>query len=133
MDEINSDDSIIDPDYIETDCSESSDSALHDSKSKKRAKNVETWKQNKRKLNRNSGIEYVSTSNKVVPARSSGACSCVKRCTEKFSQTEKETLLQDFNNLKDKNIQDAYLFGLISKAPVGRYGRITFNFKCLIC
>lgn len=123
MDELNYDDSIRDPDYTGSD---NSDSSLSDSKPKKRIKHVENSKQNKRKLLRNSGLEYVSASNKVVPARSSNDCSCAKRCTVKFSQSVREKVVQDFNNLKEKNIQDAYLFGLISKATVERYDHILF-------
>lgn len=88
---------------------------------RKRVRNPKTWKQNKRKLNRNIGQEYVSKNNVVVPARSSINCKCAKRCTDKFLIAAKNKILEDFNNLKEKNVQDAYLFGLITKAPVARY------------
>lgn len=89
-------------------------------KSKKRKKNPERWLQNLRKLKRNSGEPYISKSGKAVPARQYSDCACKERCTGKLTDQVKQKLLNDFNTLANKNIQDAYLHGLISVYPVAR-------------
>ncbi|CAH1957034.1 unnamed protein product [Acanthoscelides obtectus] len=55
-----------------------------------------------------------------MPARRGYECDCKNRCTSKISVEEKANILDKFNNLADKNVQDSYLFGLITVRPVAR-------------
>ena len=88
---------------------------------KKRPRRPETWKKNVAKTKRAKGEAYVSpASGKLVPARQTGPpCGCKRyRCFEQFSFQEKETLLEDFYRLGDKQLQDAHLFGLVHPGEV---------------
>lgn len=87
----------------------------------KRKKNPNRWLQNLRKSKRNSGEYYTSKSGKLIPARQYSECECKKKfSTIKFSDQAKQKLLNNFNSLANKNIQDAYLHGLIAVHPVAR-------------
>ena len=58
----------------------------------------------------------------VVAARKAGSpCSCKLQCFAKFTAEEKSCLLESFNKLGTKNLQDAYLHGLISPWTVQRH------------
>ena len=88
---------------------------------KKRPRRPDRWKKNVAKLKRVRGEEYISpSSGRVVPPRKTGeACKCKRRrCFEYFSDHEKKDILSQFNHLANKEIQDAYLFGLISSSAL---------------
>ena len=56
-------------------------------KGKRKIRHPENWKRNVNKLKRAKGEEYVSTSNKNVKARVTGAsCQCIHRCFDKFNE-----------------------------------------------
>ena len=58
---------------------------------------------------------------KTVPSRSTGeACSCRNKCYDLFSPEEKDAVIEAFNALSNKELQDAHLFGLITSKDVKR-------------
>ena len=89
---------------------------------RKRPRRPENWKKNVAKAKRAKGEAYVSPSTgKEVPARETGpACKCKRKCFYAFSDAERHDLLSRFNGLGNKEVQDAYLFGLISTKPIQR-------------
>ena len=91
-------------------------------RSRKRPRRPETWKKNMAKSKRAKGEEYVSPSTgKTVPARTLGEpCKCKNQCYDLFTQEEKSSLLESFNRLANKELQDSHLFGLIKSKPVQR-------------
>lgn len=111
-------DADLDPDYSDIG---SSDSGAGEIKTRKRKRNKHLWKSVQRKDNLNKGLAYTSTSGKDVPARQNYGCSCQNACSSKISTGEKVSILNKFNDLGNKNIQDSYLFGLIEVKPVARY------------
>lgn len=119
--EIMSDD--LDWDYSDSDKSdtESDNEIIHENKTRKRRKNKSLWKSVQRKHNLNSGLAYISTTGRNVPARQGYDCSCKNQCTSKILIEEKASILSKFNDLADKNVQDSYLFGLITVKSVARY------------
>lgn len=87
---------------------------------KKRKVNKDDWKQIVRKRSIAAGEEYVSCNGKVVPARTISECICVRKCTESLSLDEKKYILDSFNAMQNKNLQDSYLFGLITVREINR-------------
>ena len=89
---------------------------------KKHPRRPEHWARNVAKAKRAKGEAYVSPSTgKEVPARETKpACKCRRKCYEAFRDAERGNLLQQFNDLGKKEVQDAYLFGLISSRPIQR-------------
>ena len=89
---------------------------------RKRLSKPETWKRNVAKAKRSKGEEYVSPSTgKTVPSRSMGEpCKCKRKCFERFTASERETVFKSLNKLANKELQDAHLFGLITANPVKR-------------
>ena len=73
------------------------------------------------KTKRAKGEAYISPSTgKLVASRSTGPpCRC-KKCFELFSTEEKEGIIVDFNEIGEKQLQDAHLFGLIKSQEVSR-------------
>lgn len=65
---------------------------------------------------------YVSHSTgKTIPPHSTGeACSCRNKCYDLFSSEEKGAVIEVFNALSNKVLQDAHLFGLITSRDVKR-------------
>lgn len=89
-------------------------------RAKKRKRNRATWKQVVRKRNLQRGLPYISTTGRAVPARTNYDCQCKNTCTNKFTDNEKYCIINNFHNLAEKNIQDAYLFGLITVNSIAR-------------
>ena len=102
-------------------------------KGRKRVRRPETWKKNVAKVKRAKGEEYISPSTgETVSARKTGpSCRCKRLgCFDYFSESEKTGLIEDFNKIGDKNLQDAHLFGLIdSKEVQRRRPRLSSNSK----
>lgn len=115
--EIMSDD-LDNSDSVESDTE--SDEIIEENKTRKRKKNKSLWKSVQRKHNLNSGLAYISTTGRNVPARQGYECSCKNQCTSKISFKEKTSILSKFNDLAVKNVQDSYLFGLITVKSVAR-------------
>ena len=75
-----------------------------------------------KKTKKAKGEEHTSYKGTLIPARKIGSpCSCKRRCFEKVSDDEKREILQSFNKLGDKHLQDSYLHGLITRYPVQRH------------
>ena len=89
---------------------------------RKRVRHPETWKRNMARAKRAKGEEYVSPSTgELVPARETApACKCKRKCYDAFTEDERTSILQEFNGLANKELQDSYLFGLISTTAIKR-------------
>ena len=89
---------------------------------KKRPRRPESWKRTAAKIKRAKGQSYVSPSTgKTVPARGTGdPCQCKRRCFDLFSAVERVAVIDAFNSLANKELQDAHLFGLIASSPIRR-------------
>lgn len=85
------------------------------SRPRRRKRRPEAWKKNQAKAKHARGEAYVSPSTgKAVEARKTGPpCRCKRKCFDQFSGEEMDGILKDFYDTGDKQLQDAYLFGLI--------------------
>ena len=89
---------------------------------RKRPRKPETWTRAIAKAKRAKGEEYTSPSTgKTVLARTTGPdCKCKRRCFERISEDERASILKEFYQLANKDLQVAHLFGLIQSNPVKR-------------
>ena len=89
---------------------------------RKRQRHPESWKKTAAKAKRAKGEAYISpNTGKAVPRRETGPdCHCRKECFQRLLAEEKARLLEAFNGLADKDLQDAHLFGLIQPCQVKR-------------
>lgn len=79
------------------------------SKGRKRKLNQSLWKRNIAKSQRPKGEEYISLRNKPVKKRITGPdCKCRRKCFNKFTNEDKLTILNTFNNIGDKQKQDVF-------------------------
>ena len=71
------------------------------------------WVSNAARAKRGKGEAYVSPSTgKLVLARSTGKnCNCGRNCFSLYSEQEKAAVIESFNVLLTKELQDAHLFG----------------------
>ena len=89
---------------------------------RKRPAHPETWKKTALKAKRTKGEAYTRKDGTIAPARATKAsCSWCRGCFMKFNDTEKACLIDSFNDIGSKNLQDSYLHGLISPHPVNRH------------
>ena len=89
---------------------------------RKRPAHPETWKKTALKAKRSKGEAYTRRDGTTAPARATKAsCSCSRGCFMKFNNIEKASLIDSFNHIGSKNLQDSYLHGLISPQPVNRH------------
>jgi hypothetical protein len=89
---------------------------------RKRKRAPEKWARNKLQAGRVAGRPHVNKG-KHVPARALGSLcgiSCRKKCSVTCSQEICKKVLQQFNEILSKNLQDSYLCGLIECVPVKR-------------
>ncbi|VEN61902.1 unnamed protein product [Callosobruchus maculatus] len=90
--------------------------------SRKRKRNVASWKHNAVKTARVQGQAYVSTKGKKVDARTVGpACRCAQKCMQQFTEEEKKDVMSKLYNRTTKNEQDTYLQGLMEVRPIQRH------------
>jgi hypothetical protein len=85
-------------------------------KSKNRNRDVQNWKENRRKALHNSGKECTSRSGKVIPSKkleNVTKCQTTYCLYNTLSQEKKEKISCDFYKLSSYNLQNSYLFGLI--------------------
>ena len=89
---------------------------------RKRPRKPEMWTRAIAKAKRAKGEEYTSPSTgKTVLVRTTGPdCKCKRRCFERISENERASILKEFYQLANKDLQDAHLFGLIQSNPVKR-------------
>nr|CAH7725218.1 unnamed protein product [Callosobruchus chinensis] len=97
--------------------------ALEVSGSRKRKKNVASWKHNTIKTARVQGQAYIiSTKGKKVDARTVGPpCSCTQKCMQQFTEEGKKDVMSKLYNRTTKNEQDTYLQGLMEVRPIQRH------------
>ena len=90
---------------------------------RKRKARPETWKRTEAKAKRSRGESYISpTTGKTIEAAKQGPpCSCKRKCFEKFTQEELSKIFNCFWKLGSKDVQDAYLHGLIHVRKVARH------------
>lgn len=73
-----------------------------------------TWKQNKRRYNRNHGLEYMSAQGVVQPAkRMLSSCHCQQNCELLFDEADRQTIFDEFWMLGDINRQRELLNKLV--------------------
>ena len=90
-------------------------------KSRKRKHYPEKWKRNVSKRSKALGLAYERNNGSKVSARKTGKpCRC-HRCFSVLTISEKRKILDDFNQLGDKNLQDSHIFGLVERKPVKRH------------
>lgn len=89
---------------------------------KKRPRKPDAWKRNVAKTKKAKGEEYQSPSTgETVPARTTGPpCGCKKKCFDMFTEEERKLILESFNGLASKELQDSHLFGLILSKEIQR-------------
>lgn len=92
---------------------------------RKRKARPEAWKVSAAKAKRARGESYTSPSTgEVVEAAKQGPpCRCKRKCFDKFSSEELSKIFTCFWELGEKNVQDAYLHGLIRVRKVARRPR----------
>ncbi|CAB3247308.1 unnamed protein product [Arctia plantaginis] len=78
--------------------------------SRKRQKNISTWKKNIRKQRRNEGKEYVSTKGKTVPAKVLESFNhvCRYQCNS-FTESERKTIHSEYWNLGSWEAQTNFI------------------------
>lgn len=80
-----------------------------------------TWKRNIIKQKKANGEEHANWKGQNIQARIQGPdCLCRRKCFSKFSGSEKDHILNSFNEMGDKQRQDTYLCGLVSGIPKQR-------------
>ncbi|XP_068083448.1 uncharacterized protein [Anabrus simplex] len=79
-------------------------------------------KQQRKKLARNSGLEYTTKKGTVIQARNvpGASCKCAKKCFERIGEGLIQSINKSFWNIGDFNRQNAYLFGCLRLEPVKR-------------
>ncbi len=90
--------------------------------SRKRKRNEEQWERNVLKKKRASGVQFQMKNERIKPSRRTGlSCGCKRNCFSLICDSEKATIISEFNSLSVKDIQDSHLFGLIGRNPVQRH------------
>lgn len=117
--------------------------AVEEGRSRKRKKNREVWKKNIRQHRRNSGQEYISTSNKKIAGKvfENSPCSCKKKCFEQITPEMRQQIFKDFWKMGNLKTQNCYLVGLVginaikqrrprSNARGGKSRNYVYNITC---
>lgn len=72
------------------------------------------WAANRRRHAREHGLHYLSSTGKVVPAKSpcldSNLCHCRLKCSEKFTKQHRQQIFDSYYSL-DENVKNCYFFG----------------------
>lgn len=112
-----------DDEDIEQELREVDDNAVTIRKRSRIAKPDE-WRQNLRKKLRNEGKEYLSTTGKVVPARSvqhpGVDCKCWLKCTTKISHETRQEVFQSFWNMGSLQRQRDYIGSMVQSCNILR-------------
>lgn len=78
-------------------------------KTRKRKRNPSAWIMHRRYEARSKGNPFISTSKKFVPGKSlKPACSCKRKCKEKFPESVRLKIFQDFYKL-DRSSQNQFI------------------------
>lgn len=84
----------------------------------------DSWRQNVRKRRRNEGRKYISTTGKIVAARSiknlQTDCPCPMKCSMKISVEHRKELFQSFWAMSSLQRQRDYLLTVVKSVAVGR-------------
>lgn len=89
---------------------------------KRKCANSSSWKRNLKKKSIAEGRAYIDWKGKPVGPRKVGPdCRCKKfKCFDKISEEKRNIILQKFNKIGDRDLQNTYLAGLISTGSVNR-------------
>ena len=100
----------------------SSSSSTTPARPRKRLARPETWKRVDAKAKRARGQAYKSavSGEDVAAVQQGPPCTCQRKCFGKFTEEELGKIFTGFWELGDKNVQDAYLHGLIRVRKVAR-------------
>lgn len=73
-----------------------------------------------RKRNRNRGLEYISTSKKLVPAKSfvNSNCNCKQKCFDRITDENRRTAFVNFWKIGNFCAQNAYICGLVKQHEI---------------
>ncbi|GBP78544.1 hypothetical protein EVAR_61676_1 [Eumeta japonica] len=103
---------------------ESSDDEINIPKKKKRGvRNSHLYKKEIQKTQRLWGQSYTSTSTgRLIEAKSNKErdCKCIKKCTQQFSNIDRQAIMDTVYNGRPKNEQDTYLMSLIERSNIAR-------------
>ncbi|CAH1112891.1 unnamed protein product [Psylliodes chrysocephalus] len=84
-------------------------------------RNANSYKWVRIKKVRLEGASYVNSVGNEVPARQYGGdCRCRWKCTDKFTDDQKTSLIENFSKLSSKDAQDVYLQSRVKLEPVKR-------------
>lgn len=91
-------------------------------KTRKRSVNKSVWKATVKKVRRNCGQEYVSSSGKIVPSKTfqNIACNCKKKCAAKIKEDQRKQIFESFWKLADYSRQNVFIRGLVTAQKVAR-------------
>lgn len=97
--------------------------------SRKRKRNVKSWKRSVQKVQRARGESYksMSTGQMVLERKQGTDCKCEKECLKKVSPDEKNEIFTAFNALADQEKQDSYLSSLITVNTIKRRRKNVVN------
>lgn len=104
--------------------SDPSSPTLLRNRKKRRSQNRQNWIDVKRKTLVNQGKEHITRKGRVVRAKRMGAaCSCKLECGNKFSETERSEIFDDFWGLGDREKQWLFAVNHTVKYPKRRTTR----------
>lgn len=82
------------------------------------------WKRNVHKIAFAKGLPTVDTKGRPKPGRSTGpSCKCASECFSLVDGRERRWVLDQFNTMADRNLQNLYLRGLIVAEEPGEIAR----------
>lgn len=88
---------------------------------KKRLQRQSLWKRNIRKVKKTLGKSYTNTTGLLVAEKKIGEnCNCIKKCFDKIGEEGCNQIFAKFYAISSKDLQDAYLYGLIRRKLVAR-------------
>lgn len=88
---------------------------------RKRKTHPSTWNKNQRKILRNQGLAYKSSCKKQIEGAEIGPpCGCPKRCFTAIPKDKISDIFKEFWNIKNFDLQNSYLCGLIKAIPIKR-------------
>ena len=101
------------------------ESDVHVSRSRKRQRREDSWKQKIRVKKRNSGQSYIGSKGKLVPGKirpSQSVCSCKNeyKCGS-VSVCERQEIFDSFWSTANFDLQNATLCSLVDESPVARH------------
>jgi len=107
-------------------------SPIKNPSSRKRKRNPANWKKNKRKILKTEGKEYISTTGKVMGAKSVRPHNCQKckfKCAENFTEEERQEIFTLYYNLGSYERQRQYICEMVKRCSTVRKGQQKRSFS----